>query len=135
MAVAWGNFDDMALYYLKCIGYKSLDGVIMFCKTLEPVYAVGTYAEYKECVELSGQGMYRPVIAMSADEFIGILLARFPDIVEVATDAVEEENIQTGKQPGAEHTDLDARGDRTETGRHSENNGGGEKEDNCGTVH
>lgn len=101
MATAWGEFDDMAVHYLRELAKRGPETPMLFSKEIEQVWGVCTYREFAEMQTLSGQGMYRPVCAASADEFMGLLLARFMDFTEVEKDADEKKDLSAGQQPGS----------------------------------
>ncbi|MBA7680029.1 hypothetical protein ES703_88336 [subsurface metagenome] len=108
MAVAWGNFEDMAVYYLRELAKRGEETPMMICKTLEPVYGVCSYVEYAGLIEMSGPGMLRPVSAASPDEFMGLLFARYLDFAKEDENADDKEDLPTGQQSGDKHTDVDA---------------------------
>jgi len=116
METAWGEFEDMAIYYLRELAKRGEETPMLFCKELEPVYGVCTYAEYARMVALSGQGMYKPVSAASADEFMGLVFARFSDFAKEDESADSTEDLSTGQQPGNQHTNVDAGNDRAKEG-------------------
>jgi len=89
MSVAWGEFEDMAIHYLRELAKRGEETPMLFCKTIEPVYGVCTYKEFAEMQLLSGTGMYRPVSAATPDEFMGLLFARFADYIEEKKDAID----------------------------------------------
>ena len=82
MSIVWGNFESMALHFLRELSNPETPPPVLFSKTKEAAYGVATYAEFADMLELSGVGMYRPVAAMDAEEFLGLFLARFHDILE-----------------------------------------------------
>lgn len=134
MSIAWGEFEDMSIHYLRELAKRGTETPMLFSKELEQVWGVCTYAEFAEMQKLSGVGMYRPVCAASADEWMGLMFARFIDFMEVSTNADEEKNIQAGEQPSPEHTNVDAGAGGVEKGGHSNDNGSQGEENNSGTV-
>lgn len=96
MSVAWGNFEDMARWYLRCVGGLEDRGVVLFERPETGAYGVCTGPEYAQLLGTERQGMFRLVMSMTAEEFIGLMLVRVLDIVEVATSGDDEESVQAG---------------------------------------
>lgn len=109
--VVYGEFGDMAVFYLKELAKREGKTPMLFCKVLEPVYGVCTYAEFAEIVKLSGQGMYRPICCASPDEFIGLLFARYGDFIQEEGEDAATESVQTGEQPSDKLPGVDAGSD------------------------
>lgn len=135
MSVVWGDFESMAVFYLKELAKRGEDTPLMLCKLTEPVYGVCSCIEYAKMIRKMGHGLYRIVSAASADEFMGLVMARFMDFMEDEADGSEKKDIPAGQQPGSERAALDAGGDKGEEGGRGENPGSQQEEDNHRKVH
>lgn len=135
MAVAWGDFESMALHYIKLLASPIHKDSIWIQDGDSGPYGVCSYQEYAQLTAEHGEGRYRPVSTMTRLEFMGLLLVRYSDFFPEVEDATKKKDIQAGEQPGAEHTVLDARGDRTEKGGHGAVDGDEQEEDSNRTVH
>ncbi len=122
MAIVWGDFEDMTLYYMKCLGGEKDEGVVLFQRIETGNYGVCTSVEYGGLVDRNDAGTFWVVMAMTAEEFIGLMLIRVSDIVEVATSADVTESVQAGDKPGDLVAGVDAGADRE---REGEDAGGG----------
>ena len=117
MAVAWGNFEDMTRWYLRCIGGLEEKPVVLFQRVDTGNYAVARTAEYIVEVELNEPGTCRIVMAMGAEEFIGLMLVQVSDIVEVVANADAKKGVQAGDEPRDLFAGVDAGTDREREGQ------------------
>lgn len=135
MSLVWGEFQDMAIFYLKELAKRGSETPMLFSATEELVYGVCTLEDFGKLVGSKGLGMYRPVCAASSDEFMALLLARFMDFSEEESDDNEKKDISAGEQSSRQPTSVDARGDQGTEGGRSENPSGQREKDNDRTVH
>lgn len=135
MSIAWGDFDSMALHYIKLLADPKEKDPIWIQDGERGPYGVCEYWEFASLIEMQGEGKYRPVSTMSREEFMGLLLVRYRDFFPEEEDDVKKKDISTGELFGGEPSAVDAGGDRSSEGGRSEDSGGGKKEDIDRTVH
>lgn len=135
MAIAWGNFESMALHYIKLLASPTERDPIWIEDGNSGTYGVCTYMEFAQLVALRGEGTYRPVCTMTKVEFLGLLLIRYKDFFPEEENGNEKKDISTGELSSGEPAALDAGGDRGSEGGRGDGNGRGKKKDNSGTVH
>lgn len=122
MAVVYGDFESMALHYLKVLAVEDGFIPIFFGLTVEESYGVASPDEYREIVETQPAGNIRPIAAMSSDEWVGLMIVRHKDFFREAEDADVEESVQAGDESGGDVAGVDAGTDRE---REGEDAGGG----------
>jgi len=135
MSIAWGDFDSMALHYIKLLASTIHKDPIWIEEGDGGPYGVCSYQEYADLVKLNGQGRYRPVSTMTRVEFMGLLLVRYSDFFPEDEDATKEKDISTGELFGSEHPAVDAGGDRGQEGGRGADVGSQKEEDNNRKVH
>lgn len=135
MSIAWGDFDSMALHYIKMLSSPIHEDPVWIEDGNDGPYGVCSYQEFAQLVGEHGTGRYRPVSTMTRVEFMGLLLVRYNDFFPEESDGVEKEGVQTGEQPGGEHSIVDVRRDRRKEGGSGEGDGRSEEEDNNRKVH
>lgn len=124
MSIAWGTFEDIAVHYLRELAKRSEQPTVFFCKIDEPVYGVGYLWEFASMVEMRENGKYRLISATTADEFMGLLFARFLDFCKEEEDGTKKKDISTGELFGSESAAVDAGGDQRSEGGRGKDTGG-----------
>lgn len=133
--VAWGDFESMALHYIKLLASPIHRDPIWIEDGDGGSYGVCSYKEYVELLEKHGVNRHRLVSTMTRVEFMGLLLARYKDFFPEDEDAVEKKDISTGEQPSDKSATLDAGGNRGPEGGHGAGIGGQPEKDSNRTVH
>lgn len=93
MSIAWGEFEDMAIHYLRELAKRGDETPMLISKVGATVYGVCTYAEFAVMISGLGRGMYRPICSALPDEFMGLMLARFHDFTTEEENGVEEKDL------------------------------------------
>lgn len=88
MAVVYGDFESMALHYLKELAKNREKATVLFMNVKEGTYGVGTLEEFLESKDKMAPSPYRVVCMTTAEEFIGLLFARYSDFLPGGDDAV-----------------------------------------------
>lgn len=112
MSIAWGDFEDMAVHYLRELAKREDETPLLFRKTTGSVYGVCKAVEYKGLCEVDSPLAYRLVCMTIPDEFMGLLLARFLDFTTEEENDVKKKDISTGELFGGESAAVDAGGDK-----------------------
>lgn len=97
MAVVWGDFESMALHYIKLLASPTEKDPIWIEDGDGGPYGICSYQEYAELLSKHGEGKYRPVSTMTRVEFMGLLLVRYNDFFPEEEDADNEESVQAGQ--------------------------------------
>lgn len=97
MAVVWGIFEDMSVFYLKELAKREQQVPLLIKKTTSLAYGVCTSREYAELVTKEGMAIYRPVCAASPDEFIGLIMARYDDFLPEEVNGTKKTDLSAGE--------------------------------------
>lgn len=135
MAIAWGDFDSMALNYIKRLADPKENDPIWIEDGDGGPYAICSYQEWAKLCREHGSGRYRPVSTMTRVEFMGLLLVRYKDFFPEENDVDKKKDISTGELFSSERSTVDAGSDRTEEGGPGEDAVGRQEEDNHRTLH
>lgn len=135
MSVVWGDFESMAVHYLKQLPKMKKGPLVFFYDMTLNTYGVCDVPELASMMNEKGIGKIRPICCMLEDEFIGLLIARYRDFFKEEADGAKEKDISAGEQSGDQSAALDAGGDQSSEGGRGKDNGGQQEEDNNRTVH
>lgn len=88
MAIVYGDFESMALHFLRELPKKRKGNLVFFHDMTRDTYGVCDAPELAELVDAKKIGKVRPVCCMTAGEFTGLLFARYLDFFPGVDDAV-----------------------------------------------